>query len=130
MRNDALAGAHLHSIADCAQADRSCLADDSSQHAASHSELTKFASCSDFLQSLLESTQLVDDEVLLRDTLATLLFGATDEIQNSIVWGLYEISHHPEWEEKMRQEAIQSQPSDSLLKYRDINVRINSNCTF
>ena len=61
---------------------------------------------SDFFSSLIQDPS-IDDPIFIRDTMITLLFGGRDNMQNSLVWACYELCRHPEWIEKMRQEALE-----------------------
>ncbi|THH07284.1 hypothetical protein EW146_g9366 [Bondarzewia mesenterica] len=60
----------------------------------------------DFLTSLLQDPT-VDDPIFIRNIMVTLLFAGRDNTQSSLSWSLYELSKHPEWLAKMRQEATE-----------------------
>ncbi|KAJ7575285.1 cytochrome P450, partial [Mycena floridula] len=59
----------------------------------------------DYLSALLRDSDFNGDTLLIRDTVATLLFAGHDNTQNVLVWAMHALLKHPDWMEKMRREA-------------------------
>lgn len=59
----------------------------------------------DYVSQLLTSEES-QDPLLIRDMLVTILFAGRDNTHNSLNWSMHLLLQHPEWMEKMREEAI------------------------
>ncbi len=75
----------------------------------------------DYLSVLLQNPTY-KDTIMLRDILVTLLFAGHDNSQNALVWSLYALSHHPQWIDKMRKEAMEHNEKGHELHYADLSV--------
>ena len=80
----------------------------------------------DYVSQLLMATDdSAKDALLIRDTLVTLLFAGRDNTHNSLNWSMHSLLRHPEWMEKMREEAIRlsSFHEQDGLPFTKLNVR-------
>ena len=60
----------------------------------------------------------------MRNTLVVLLFASGDNTRNSLTWSMHALLQHPEWMEKMREEAVRNGQlsADLMIEYAHLNV--------
>ena len=53
-----------------------------------------------------------------------LLFASGDNTRNSLTWSMHALLQHPEWMEKMREEAVRNGQlsADLMIEYAHLNV--------
>lgn len=73
----------------------------------------------DFLTSLLENKA---EKSYIQDAIICFFFAGQDNITNSLGWSLHELSRHPLWLQRMREEAKEQNPNGEIINYNALSV--------
>ncbi|KAL1757862.1 cytochrome P450 [Schizophyllum commune] len=86
------------------------------------SENTDGVTHGDYLSQIINDPEY-DNAELLRNTLVVLLFASGDNTRNSLTWSMHALLQHPEWMEKMREEAVRNGQlsADLMIEYAHLN---------